>query len=137
MTLEEFNDLPVRQVEKDIGDELSSFTGDLERYAILPLNKKHVITPGVKRLIELADVHFLITDALLATLSVPALKGAEFLDIRFKLTELGGVFVITDGNDNVLHHHTYDLAIAGASEVKVWAARNELGGLTVMLPSEY
>ena len=116
--------------------ELNNFYGSETFKRWSPLSKD-VATEGVIFLAENADCFWLL-DLIASHQLEPKVKREEFQ--VWKLTGIPGgkaTVVCEDGNDNEVARQELEYSTFPLPEMVIWAALNEFGSRTLMLPSEY
>ena len=121
---------------KEIIEGLQHFHGSEMCYQI-PLLKTR-FTEGLKYLAETAGCYWLITDA--SVIAKSLLDRSRFITIDFKrLSEekqdysgYEAELVYSDGNDNILETHRYNVTDFPLEELRLYFVDN-----TLMLPNEY
>jgi len=115
--------------------DLKQFTGS-EYFYRHGLSRNHVYTEGVQFLAERAQAYWL--------LDTIALHGSSKISREdfqvWKLTvapDCSGTLTTEDGNGQVLRAEKLTYTDFPLPEIVLWAVRNEFGGFTVMLPTEY
>jgi hypothetical protein len=124
----------------DITSTLSHFTGSCEFYRWSPLFKNCLLTEGTQYLAESAAAYWLM-DAVASHQTSAKLRREDFQ--VWNLNKIGSTFgaawVLScdDGNDNVLAKQLIEYSDFPLQSVRLFVCRNDLGGVTIMLPSEY
>jgi hypothetical protein len=102
-----------------------------------PLFRNSVLTEGALYVAENCDAYWLM-DAIASYKQDPVFRGQDFQVWKLVKGDDGWRLSAEDGNDNTLASQFIEYSDFPLDEgITVWAVRNELGGLTLMLPSEY
>ena len=120
--------------------ELAHFTGT-ESYTNLRypwLRKRFLLTDGVQYLAEKAQAYWLM-DAIASHQTNPQVVAEEFQFWKLEVNEKhAAVLTCTDGNEKQLVRQEIPYTTFPLNSITLYATLDEsLGGLVVMLPSEY
>lgn len=123
-----------RDIKTDeLNFELKNFTGSVQFYRYSLFNRNNLITEGVNFLCNKLNCYWFLSeiDAL-----QNILKDERFQVWKVKVVGTETIITAEDGNDNVFRkkkiYSTLDI-----SGFTVYAEKNELGGITVLLPGEH
>jgi hypothetical protein len=121
-----------QQAKNDLEQALRHFTGSeaLTRYS--PVFPWLVITDGVIYLAETAGCYWLLDEIAAHLLNVH--PDESFVAIHLKDTTK---LTVEDGNGSVYLEQVFEWTTFPFDDFTFFAGRNELGGWTLMLPSEY
>lgn len=138
---------------QNLSSVLSQFTGDLDRYQHA-LDRKVVYTPGVKALADEAGAYWLI-DAIASYQGEirrgtvhgtreekEMLKAMQFWTLKVTKDEKEGhhrasLILQADSDRQEAVHQKIGYTDFPEGEWSIWVAANELGGVTIYLPSEH
>ena len=119
-------------------EDLSGFTGS-ERFFKHPLFRKCVHTEGVQFLIESAGCNWLI-DKILSVLYDQRTEEKPFWKIEMTVKDNKTEIVFTgedsSAEENIIKEHI-ERTDFPLDKIVLWACENEIGGYTILLPSEY
>jgi hypothetical protein len=115
--------------------DLSGFTGSSEFTRFKVFNKRALATEGAIFLAEQVGAFWLLDEIALGQRGKVA--GEEFQVWKLTVKDSKARLAVEDGNDNVVRAKRIPFTDFPAPGITLWAARNELGGVTIMLPSEY
>ena len=102
-----------------------------------PLFRNCLLTDGTLYLAENCGAYWLM-DAVASYKHDPVFRGQDFQVWALVKGDDGWRLSAEDGNGNALASQFIEYSDFPLDEgVTIWAIRNELGGLTLMLPSEY
>ena len=120
---------------QEINSSLANFYGSetLTRWSML--FRRDVLTEGVKFVAEECGAYWLM-DAIASHQHGP-ISAEDFQSWKFSKVDGDWVLSGDDGNGNVKATQAIEYTDFPLDEINVWACRNELGGVTIMLPSEY
>jgi hypothetical protein len=115
--------------------DLASFTGS-ERFFRHPLSRNHIYTEGTQFLAERAGAYWLLDK--IALHGSPAIDREDFQVWKLSVRQNRSAILTTeDGDEAVLKIEELTYTDFPLPEITLWSIRNELGGFTIMLPSEY
>jgi hypothetical protein len=119
-----------------IKDALSNFNGSetFTKWSILFSNC--VLTEGALFVAEQCGAYWLM-DAIASHQHNPTVRAEGFQ--VWKLAKDGKEWLLSceDGNDGVVTFQKIQFSDFPLENMEIWAVENELGGFTLMLPSEY
>jgi hypothetical protein len=122
---------------KEIQSNLGQFYGSDTFTAWSPLFRNSVLTEGALYVAENCGAYWLM-DAIASYKHDPVFRGQDFQVWALVKGDDGWRLSAEDGNGNALASQFIEYSDFPLDEgVTIWAIRNELGGLTLMLPSEY
>lgn len=116
--------------------DLSGFHGSETFTRFNAFNRTALATEGAIHLAEQVGAYWLLDEIALAQ-THPKIRGEEFQVWKLTVKDAKGTLAVEDGNDNVVRTKRIPYTDFPEPGFTLWAARNELGGVTVMLPSEY
>jgi hypothetical protein len=124
----------MKSKEKEILSQLSGFHGSEHFY------KDYlgvILTDGVKKLCELCNCYWIISD--MAVILMSKFKDKEdFIVVKIRANEDKSCkIVLEDGNNNKLYEQKYTYTDFPLRKYEFWAVFNEVGTYTYMIPSEY
>lgn len=114
--------------------DLAPFTGS---QLFLPhgLSRNYIFTEGARFLAERAGAYWLLDKIALQS---PAIHREDFQIWKLTVREDRTATLTAEGGDQtVLKIEELTYTDFPLPEITLWAIRNELGGFTIMLPSEY
>lgn len=118
---------------------LAQFTGSENFIRYSNLFKKTILTDGAEYVAEKAGAYWLL-DVISSHQSKLANQGFQVWKLIPNKTGSGAKVVCEDGNNNRLVGQSIpftDFPFINNEEFVLWAVANEIGGITIMLPSEY
>ena len=115
---------------------LAQFTGSNELHKWSRLFSRDVLTDGAFYLAENAGAFWLM-DAIASHQTSRHLRSENFQTWTLAQNSHNWHLTCTDGNGVAILRQVISYSDFPLETVKLFAARNELGGITVMLPSEY
>lgn len=115
--------------------DLDQFTGSEHFYK--HLGGRNVMTDGVVYLAHTAGAHWLTDVVFSHTTCTRAVAREDFVVITLTVKNDKGRVVFDDGNGNKLKVQLIPYTDFPLDTIKLYAVRNELKGMTLMLPSEY
>jgi len=121
---------------EELKEQLGCFTGS-EEFLRHWSSRTTRYTEGVMFLADQAGAHWLI-DLVASYQKEPKVAVEDFQVWTLEVRDNKGAVRMTDGDSKKaivsqeIHYTDFPL-----DEIKVWAVRNELGGVTLLLPSEY
>lgn len=114
---------------------LNQFTGSELFHRFNPFRRQDILTDGALHVARRLGAFWLMTE--ISNIQ-NALELEHFQVWKLKLKSGGGaVITAEDGNDNVIAKKSIPFTDFPLDEITVWAERNELGGITILLPSEH
>lgn len=123
----------------DLLNELQNFTGS-ERFFLCSLSKRNVMTEGAKYVAEKTGGFWLMD--IISSWQIDKRTRNEDFQVWtvYVFGDNRGLVVCEDGHNREicrqeLAHTDFPLGLTSKG-FSVWAERNELGGVTIMLPSE-
>ncbi len=126
-----------------LASELQNFSSSDTFTRWSPLFRRDVLTEGTHYLAEQAGAYWLM-DAIASHQHDPLVKAEDFQVWTLQRASIGGNWslVATDGDKGDGHVVLATQAIEYSDfplpeGITLWANRNEFGGITIMLPSEY
>jgi hypothetical protein len=121
---------------EEIQANLDRFSGSETFTKWSPLFRNSVLTDGALYLAENCGAYWLM-DIIGSYQSESKFRTQNFQ--VWKLDRKGEGWLVTaeDGNGNVIDRQDVGVSDFPLNGIEIWAIRNELGGLTLMLPSEY
>lgn len=122
-------------------EELAGFTGSDTFRRWSPLFQRHVLTQGAHHLAERAGCYWLM-DVIASHQHDPKVRAEGFQVWTLAPDGKGWAVHATDGDKGdgpkVIARQAIEYSTFPLPEgITLWATRNELGGVTIMLPSEY
>lgn len=119
-------------------DSLADFTGTESLHRWSPLFPRDLMTDGFKYLCDKGGAYWL-ADLVASHQTNPALKKEDFQLWQIMLNEntRGALVSSDDGNGNALTSQTIQYTDFPLPLLSFYACRNEYGGITLMLRSEY
>lgn len=124
----------------EIRQALSDFHGSCEFVRWSFLFRRDVLTEGAHYLAESAQCFWLM-DAIASHQTSPKVRSEEFQvwSLRPAGLDRDGAWILTgeDGNGNGLADQVIQFTDFPLDAIRLFACRNEQGGVTIMLPSEY
>ena len=123
-------------MKKTLLSDLRWFTGS-ETFYRHSLSRKYIYTQGVKYLADKAGAYWLIDQIALGR---PASLEKEDFQVCKLLVNSGthtATLTTEDGNDNILSTTRIDYTDFPLPEIELWVECNEVGGFTILLPSEH
>lgn len=136
-----------REARADLLNELAGFSGSMEWHRFCAFDRRHLLTDGAHYLAEKAGAFWLM-DVIASYQGETKFIGEDFQVWKIMMDAAPGqgcVVYADDGNGNELARQAIeytdfpDLTDTTGKEpepFKLFAQRNELGGVTIMLPSE-
>lgn len=121
---------------EEIQANLDRFNGSDTFTAWSPLFRNSVLTDGALYVAENCGAYWLM-DAIASYKHDPVFRKQDFQVWKLDRNGSGWQLTAEDGNENVLARQSIEYSDFPLNGVEIWAIRNELGGLTLMLPSEY
>lgn len=121
-----------QQQKDELENELAQFTGSLTVTRYSPLFPWLVITEGVSHLARRAECFWLL-DAIATHLHMVQ-RDESFVAIHFKDTTK---LTVEDGNGSVYLEQVFEWTTFPFEDFTFFAGRNEFGGWTLMLTTEY
>jgi len=126
----------------DLRAECEQFTGSATMHCVSRSGLPFYITDGVKYVMEKAECRWLLNSIFKFGGEVCQSAGDQpFLVFKFAVKpDNTGILTIEDGNHNVLTTQPTeetDLLLGRDEPFSFWLVKNEHGGRTLMLPSEY
>lgn len=120
----------------DIKLALATFTGSGTFSKWSFLFPRHVLTEGAEFVAHECQAFWLMD--LIASWQTKSTVRAEEFQV-WKLAKVGAKWLATaeDGNGKQIAKQSIPFSDFPLDEITLWAARNELGGITILLPSEY
>jgi len=120
--------------EQRITTELAHFTGSetFTRYSVLARN--NVVTEGVKYLADSVGCYWLL-DVIDSWAMTHKTEG--FIVTKLVMNHESCDIALEDGNGTVLYRQHVSWTDFPLPEITLFSAKNDLGGWTHMLPSEY
>ncbi len=122
---------------EEIESQLGNFMGSETLTKWSALFRNDVLTEGAKFVAENCGAYWLM-DAIASHQLDPRVKKERFQN--WNLVKKGGKkwwLYAEDGNDNQITEQHISYSDFPLEKIELWAVRNELGGITIMLPSEY
>lgn len=117
--------------------DLSGFTGSGEFTRFNGLTPRTLATEGATFLAEKVGAFWLLDEIALGQRGKVAAQEFQVWELIVDKDTNKARLIVEDGNDNVVRSKRIPFTDFPAPGIKLWAARNELGGVTIMLPSEY
>lgn len=127
---------------EEIQANLDRFNGSDTFTQWSPLFRNSVLTEGALYLAENCGAYWLM-DLIGSYQSESKFRTQNFQVWKLKtvlsLKKMEKTWLVTaeDGNENVITRQDVGVSDFPLNGIEIWAIRNELGGLTLMLPSEY
>ena len=135
------------EIRADLLNELAGFSGSMEWHRFCAFDRRHLLTDGTHYLAEKAGAFWLM-DVIASYQGEAKFRAEDFQVWRIQMDASPGrgcVVFADEGNGNELCRQVIeytdfpDLTDTTGKEpelFKLFAARNELGGVTIMLPTE-
>ena len=129
---------------EDFKNDLLRHTGSMEFYRFSLFNRNNVLTEGAKFMADSLQCYWLMDEIAIAQID-PTGKllhgGYNFQCWTLDVSEdQSAILSATDGNDKVIYSKKFplvDIPYELSDCVKLWAMDNGIGGITILLPSEY
>lgn len=122
---------------EEIQSTLGQFHGSDTFTSWSPLFRNSVLTEGALYVAENCGAYWMM-DAISSYKHDPVFRDKDFQVWKLVKGDDGWRLSAEDGNGNALASQSIGYSDFPLDEgVTIWAIRNELGGLTLMLPSEY
>jgi hypothetical protein len=118
---------------------LRQFTGSEAWTKWSPLFPRDLLTDGATYVAEECGAYWLM-DAIASWQHHEKVRGEEFQvwELFPPVGEINAwLLVCEDGNDNRVVEQSIEYSDFPLDSIKLYAVRNELGGVTLLLPSEY
>ena len=120
----------------EIKEQLGYFYGSSDFFRHWS-TRNTLYTEGVSFLANQAGAHWLI-DVIASHQTEAKVAAEDFQVWTLKVADKKGVVRMTDGNgDKAVASQEISFTDFPLPEISIWAVRNEFGGVTLMLPSEY
>jgi hypothetical protein len=126
---------------EEIQANLGQFSGSETFTPWSPLFRNSVLTEGALYVAENCGAYWLM-DIIGSYQHEAKFKKQDFQVWKLKTVlslKMEKTWLVTaeDGNENALARQSIEYSDFPLNGIEIWAIRNELGGLTLMLPSEY
>lgn len=124
--------------KEEIQASLDQFTGSDTFHKWSIMFRRDVMTEGVRWLAENAECYWLM-DLIASHQSTSSVRKEEFQTwiLTKSKSSSGALAVAEDGNENRIASQRVKYTDFPLDTIKFFAVRNELGGITIMLPNEY
>ncbi len=121
---------------QEIISGLAQFTGSETWTKWSVLFPDHLLTDGAKHLADEAECYWLM-DLIGSYQSGPVVRNNDFQVWTLKKSIKGWTVEAEDGNGNIIVTQMVEHSDFPLEAIMLWACRNEFGGVTIMLPTEY